>query len=169
MDSKKLYRFLTGFVAVVLFCASCLYQDKSNTDNTYYIELVNFNHDSLKQNVSEKLFGKVSYYKNNELQIISVNYLTEDYPDMHFYKSAAELEKEIKPETKKIRIEFGGIFTIDSIKYSLQKFVYRDKKWKKTSDMGFITAINTYFKTSQYTIDQFGKEILYNTVTYTYN
>jgi len=103
------------------------------------------------------------------LQIISVNYLTDDYPDMHFYKNAAELQNEIKPETKKIRIEFGGVFTMDSIKYSLQKFVYRDKQWKKISDMGFITSVNNYFKTMKYTVDQFGKEILNNTVTYTYN
>ncbi|MBK8522581.1 MAG: hypothetical protein WAT20_06595 [Ferruginibacter sp.] len=169
MDFKKSYLFLSALVAVILFFESCSDQKKNNIDNTYYIELVNFNHDSLKNDVSAKLFGKASFYKNKELQILSVNYLTEDYPDIHFYKNASELTNEIKPETKKIRIEFGGVFTLDSIKYSLQKFVYRDKQWKKTSDMGFITAINTYFKTSQYTVDQFGKEILYNTITYTYN
>ena len=169
MDFKKSYLFIAALVTVVLFFISCSDEEKSNTNNTYYIDLVNFNYDSLKQDVSQKLFGKASYYKNNELQIVSLNYLTEDSPDMHFFKNVAELGKEIKPETKKIRIEFGGIFTRDSIKYSLQKFVYRDKQWKKTSDMGFITAINTYFKTRHYTIDQFGKEILNNTVTYTYN
>jgi hypothetical protein len=169
MDFKKSYLIIIAFAAFVLFFISCSDKEKSNTDNTYYIDLVNFNHDSLKQSVSEKLFGKASYYKNNELQILSVNYLTEDYPDMHFYKNAAELKNEIKPETKKIRIEFGGTFTIDSIKYSLQKFVYRDKQWKKTSDMGFITAINTFYKTMKYTVDQFGKEISSNTFLYTYN
>ena len=169
MDFKRSFPFFTILVAIILFFAGCADPEKSNIDNTYYIELVNFNHDSLKQDVSKKLFGKVSYYKNNELQIVSVNYITEDYPDMHFFTNVTALDNEFKPETKKIRIEFGGVFTLDSIKYSLQKFVYRDKQWKKTSDMGFITAINTYFKTSQYTIDQFGKEILYNTVTYTYN
>ena len=88
---------------------------------------------------------------------------------MHFYKNAAELQKEIEPETKKIRVEFGGIFTNDSIKYSLQKFVYRDKQWKKTSDMGFIKATNTYYRAKQFAVDQFGNQILNNTVTYTYN
>ena len=169
MDFKKSYLFITAFTATILFFTSCLDKEKSNTDNTFYIELVNFNNDSLKQKVSEKIFGKVSYYKNKELQIISVNYLTEDYPDLHFYKNAAELEKEIKPETKKIRIEFGGIYTPDSIKYSLQKFIYRDKQWKKTSDMGFITGTNTHYRTKQFAIDQYGKQILNNIVTYTYN
>ncbi len=156
-------------MALFLFFTSCSDQENSNINNTFYIELVNFTNDSLKQNISEKIFGKVSYYKNNELQILSVNYLTDDYPDMHFYKNATELKKEIKPETKKIRIEFGGIFTRDSIKYSLQKFIYRDKQWKKTSDMGFITATNTYYRAKQFAVDQFGKQILNNTVTYTYN
>lgn len=169
MDFKKFYLFFTSIIFTVIFFTSCSETDKSKTDNTYYIELINFNNDSLKQDVSEKLFGKASYYKNNELQIISVNYLTDDYPDIHYYKNAAELKNEIKPETKKIHIEFGGVFTMDSIKYSLQKFVYRDKQWKKISDMGYIKSINNYFKTMKYTIDQFGKEILNNTVTYTYN
>ena len=169
MDFKKLSLFFTGLVVIVLFFASCTEQEKSNTDNTYYIELVNFNHDSLKQSVSEKLFGKVSYYKNDKLEIVSVNYITDDYPTMHFYKNAAELGKDIKPEIKKIRIEFGGIFTRDSITYSLQKFVYRDKQWKKTSDMGFIKATNTYYRAKQFAVDQFGNQILNNTVTYTYN
>ena len=169
MDFKRLPVFFTALIAVFIFFAACSDTEKMNTDNTYYIELVNFNHDSLKQNVSQKLFGKASYYKDNKLEIISLNYLTEDSPTMHFYKNAAELEKEIKPETRKIRIEFGGIFTRDSIKYSLQKFIFRDKQWKKTSDMGFLTANNTYYKTRQFAIDQFGTEILNNTVLYTYN
>jgi hypothetical protein len=169
MDFKRTSLFFTTLIAIILFFAGCADQEKSNIDNTYYIELVNFNHDSLKQNVSKKLFGKVSFYKNNELQIISVNYVTEDYPDMHFFTNAVSLKPEIRPETKKIRIEFGGVYSLDSIKYSLQKFVYRDKQWKKTSDMGFITAINTSFKTGKYTVDYFGNEILNNIVTYTYN
>ena len=168
MDFRKNTLFAICLFSV-LFFVSCTEQEKSNIDNTYYIELVNFNHDSLRQNVSEKIFGKVSFYKNDKLEILSVNYLTEDYPDMHFYKNAAELQKEIEPETKKIRVEFGGIFTNDSIKYSLQKFVYRDKQWIKTSDMGFITATNTYFRAKQFAVDQFGKQILKETVIYTYN
>ncbi len=168
MDFKRSTLFFTVFIAFVLF-AGCADQEKSNIDNTYYVELVNFNHDSLKQSVSEKLFGKVSYYKNNELQIVSVNYMTDYYPDMHFYKNATELKNKIKPETKKIRIEFGGIFTRDSIEYSLQKFIYRDDQWIKTSDMGFIKATNTYSRTKEFAVDQFGKQILNNTVTYTYN
>jgi hypothetical protein len=169
MDFKKLSLFFTALAAVILFFTSCSEQEKSNTDNTFYIELVNFNHDSLKQNVSEKIFGKVSFYKGDKLEIVSQNYITEDFPKMHFYKNIADLGKEIEPETKKIRIEFGGKFTRDSITYSLQKFVYRDKQWKKTSDMGFINATNSYYGARQVAVDQFGKQILNTIVTYTYN
>jgi hypothetical protein len=169
MDFKKSYLFFSAFAVIVLFFVSCSDQDKSNTDNTYYIELVNFNNDSLKQNVSEKIFGKVSFYRNDKQEIVSANYITEEFSKMHFYKNAEELGKEIKPETKKIRVEFDGKFTNDSITYSLQKFIYRDKNWIKTSDMGFIKGVNTYNRARQFAVDQFGKQILNNIVTYTYN
>jgi len=169
MGFKKLSLFFILATTILLFFTHCTDQEKSNTANTYYIELVNFNHDSLKQKVSEKIFGKVSYHKENKLEIISVNYLTEDFPDIHFYKSAAELTKDIKPETKKIRIEFGGVFTRDSITYSLQKFVYRDKQWKRISDMGFIKGVNTYKKAKEFAVEQYGKQILSEMVLYTYN
>lgn len=166
MDFKKSYLL---FIPLFIFTSGCKTKEKSNTDNTYFIELVNFNHDSLKQNVSEKLFGKVSFYKKDKLEIVSTNYITEDFPRMHFYKNAAELTNEIKPETKKIRIEFGGKFTIDSISYSLQKFIYRDKQWIKTSDMGFLKGTTTYYRARLDAVNEFGKQILYSTVTYTYN
>ena len=120
-------------------------------------------------NCINKIILGISFYKNDKLDILSQNYITEEYPKMHFYKSAAELGKEIKPGTKKIRIEFGGVFTRDSISYSLQKFVYRDKQWKKTSDMGFIKGFNTHLKNNQFIVEEFGKQILINTVEYTYN
>jgi len=80
-----------------------------------------------------------------------------------------ELGNEIKPETKKIRIEFGGKFTNDSITYSLQKFLYRGKQWKKTSDMGFIKGTNTYYRAKMFAVDQYGTQILNNVVLYSYN
>ena len=75
MDFRKNTLFAICLFSV-LFFVSCTEQEKSNIDNTYYIDLVNFNHDSLRQNVSEKIFGKVSFYKNDKLEILSVNYLT---------------------------------------------------------------------------------------------
>lgn len=169
MDFKKTHIVFSVLLLFIFFLIGCSDKEKNNTDNTYYVELVNFNNDSLKKNVSEKLFGKASYYKNEKLEIISINYLTEFPEDIHYFKSAAELDKEIKPETKKIRLEFGGAFTSDSITYSLQKFVYQDKQWKKTSDMGFIKAINNTVRTKEFAVDQYGKHILKNIVEYTYN
>lgn len=169
MDFKKLFFLVFTLVAVFLFFIGCTEKENNNTENTYYVDLVNFNHDSLKKNLSENFFGKVSFYRNNKLEIISVNYITENFPKMHFFKNAAELGKEIKPETKKIRIEFGGTFTRDSITYSLQKFIYQNNQWIKTSDLGFIKAVNTYIKTKQFAVDQFGRQILNNAVEYSYN
>lgn len=169
MDFKRSCIFSICLFITIFFLASCSDQKKSNIENTYYVEMVNFNHDSLKQNVSEKIFGKASFYKGNEVEIVSVNYLTEFPDDIHFYKNAAELNTDIKPETKKIRLEFGGVFTRDSITYSLQKFIYRDKQWKKTSDMGFIKASNTTIRTREFAVNQYGKQIMNDLVLYTYN
>jgi hypothetical protein len=169
MDFKRSCRFLLFITAFIFFIAGCSQPEKSNINNTYYIEMVNFNHDSLKQSVSEKLFGKVAYYKQNKLQVVSLNYLIEDAPDMHFFKNTDELGNKIQPETKKIRIEFGGKFTVDSIRYSLQKFVYREKQWKKTSDMGFIKGVTTYHKARLFAAEEFAKQIVENTIVYSYN
>lgn len=172
MDYKKILKLftvlvLTGFLSVII--TGCSDKEKSNTDNTFYIELVNFTNDSLKKKVSEDIFGKVAYYKNKKLEILSLNYVTEDYPDMHYFQNAEGLGQDIKPETKKIRIEYRGEYTVDSISYSLQKFTYSNKQWVKISDMGFIKATTTYKKAKEYAINEFGKQIVNNAVVYTYN
>lgn len=172
MDFKKIYKDVRILVLIsfsLLFINSCTNKEKSDIDNTYYIELVNFTKDSLKQNISENIFGKVAYYKKDKLQILSLNYVTDEYPNMHYFKNAQELGKELQPGTKKIRIEFSGEYTIDSISYSLQKFTYRDNEWVKTSDMGFIKATTTYFKAKQFAIKEFSKQIVNTAVAYTYN
>ena len=172
MAYKSSARFITAFVIpfiTVLFFISCTGKEKSNTENTFYIELVNFTHDSLRNKVSDNIFGKVSYYKNKKLEIVSLNYVTDDYPDMLYFNDAGSLVKNVKPGTKKIRIEFGGTYSADSISYSLQKFLYNNNKWNKISDMGFIQATNTYKKAKQFAISEFGKQIVNSAVVYAYN
>jgi hypothetical protein len=140
--------------------------EKKDIENTYYVDLVNFKKDSLENAVSNSLFGKVAYYKDNELKVMSLNYETGEYPNMHYFNSAAALGTDIEPETKKIRIELGTDNFPDSVGYSLQKFSYRNKQWVKTSDMGFITARTDYKK---YIIEEFARQIMYNTILYTFD
>jgi hypothetical protein len=167
MDYKKLSVFFM-LLCSILFFTACNNKEKANIDNTFYVELVNFTKDSLKQKISENLFGKVSYYKNDKLQIMSLNYVTEDYPDMHFFKQVSELQKNIKENTKKIKMEFKGDYTVDSISYSLQKYVYTNNSWKKYSDMGFIKATNTYQKAKEFAIVEYGKQLVNSLVLYSY-
>lgn len=171
MDYKMIVRYFTGLVifCIVLFVAGCSGKEKGNIENTFYIELDNFMNDSLRQSVSDNILGKVSYYKNKKLQVISLNFVTEDYPDMHYFKSAELLGKDIKPGTKKVKITFSGEYTADSISYSLQKFTYSNNTWNKISDMGFIKGFNMYNKTKQFAIKEFGMQIINNAVLYTYN
>ncbi len=172
MDFK---RFIFLAITAIIFFSACSENEKINTGNTYYVELVNFKGDSLnladslKRDIAKKIYGKASYYDNGKLQIVSVNYLTENSSDLHYYKDPAELQSNIRPETKRIRVEFGGKYTSDSITYSLQKFIYRDNQWKKTSDMGFMKATNTYSMTKKFSVDQYGNQIVNNIAVYTYN
>jgi len=171
MDYNMIGRYFTGLIitCTLLFLTGCSGKDKSNIENTYYIELDNFTNDSLKQSVAQNIFGKVSYYKNKELKILSLNYVTEDYPDMHYFQNAEALTNEIKPGTKKVKITFSGEFTADSISYSLQKFTYKTNVWDKISDMGLIKERNSYKKSNQFAIQEFAIQIVNNTVVYTYN
>ncbi len=171
MDFKKICGSLKTISVIsftLLFFTGCINKDKSNTDNTFYIELINFSNDSLKQHVSENIFGKVSFYKNNNLEILSLNYATDNLPDMHYFKNAATLKKDIKADTKKIRIEFKGNFSLDSIKYSLEKYKYKNNQWIKTSNMGEIRNMKSFVQPKNI-IDEFVRLIVLNTVQYSYN
>lgn len=159
---------MKNFIAVIgfissFFIVSCSNQQKLNTTNTYYVEMVNCK-DTLKNYLTQNLSGKVSYFKNNKLQVLSLNYITEDYPDMHYYKTIGELDKEIKEGTKKIKIEFAGNYTIDSSSYSVTNYFYKNNSWIKTSDVGFTKAspqnINMYDKSRDFFMWDLGGQIV---------
>lgn len=168
MDFKKI---MVPFIVLscIIFFTACNEKGKNNVDNTFYVELVNFSKDSLKQKLSQSLFGKVSYFQNGQLKIISVNYITEDLPDMHYFMQVSSGEKNIKENSKKIRMEFTGNYTADSISYSLQKYVYTNNAWKKYSDMGVVKATNSYHKAKEFAIDEYGKQLVNSIVLYSYN
>ena len=133
------YKNLLGLFLMIFLLCSCSDKDGSNTQNTYYVEFVN-SADSLHKMLEEKVNGKVSYYKGNKLIFISLNYVNGKYPDMHYFKSSRELTTIIPDGTRKIKIEFSGNFTKDSTFYSIQRFLFSNKEWTKTGDMGMIKA-----------------------------
>ncbi len=168
MDFKNLLKYFAVLIVTITGIFGCTKKEKSNMENTFYIELVNFKYDSLKISLAENIFGKVSFYRDKELEIVSLNYVTDDFPPMHYFRNAEMLKKEIKAETKKIRIEFKGEFSIDSINYSLQKFRYRNNTWIKTSDMGVIKDIKKFVQPVNI-INEYVRLIVLHTVQYSYN
>ncbi|MEP7238459.1 MAG: hypothetical protein ABI685_11360, partial [Ferruginibacter sp.] len=157
MDFNKILKVFTG-VTVTIFCMlffiGCNEKVKNAVDNTFYLEFVNFTKDSLKQEIASKILGKVAFYKNDEMKILSVNYITDDLTNLHYFKPVEELGNDITENTKKIRLEFKGDYTADSISYSLQKFTYSNKQWKKTSDMGVLKSTNTWSRAKEFAIPQ---------------
>ena len=141
MDYKKtliIYILLSG----IFIFFGCTEKQKSNKENTYYIELTNFKADSLQQSIQNSLFGKVSFRKANKIEILSINYLTDNMvEEMHYFNNLEILKGNTKEGSRKIKIELAAPFTYDSVKYSLQKYIYRNKQWVKTSDMGVLKII----------------------------
>ena len=139
MDCKTKNRLFL-FLLVVLFCG-CTDKSESNNRNTYYVEFLNCS-DSLHTLIEAKINGKVSFYKNNELKVLSLNYATEKYPDMHYFNSIKEISAVIPEGSLKIKVDFSGNQTNDSTYYSIQRFQYSKKDWIKISDLGTIKAIS---------------------------
>lgn len=149
-----------------LTITGCSENSKPAAD-TYYIELVNFN-DSLRNYISTNAFGKVAFYKNNQLQILSQNFITEEYPRMHYLEVIPSDNSSIKTGANKIRVEFVGNYSVDSIRYSLQKYRFKDNQWNKISDLGVLKVVTTFKKAKQFSINEFGKQIVNTVVEYTF-
>lgn len=167
MACKRIFAYCILFVAVVFFCA-CNDKNESTGENTFYVELVNFKYDSLKQELNNGFSGKVSFYRDNKVQILSENYVTGDLRDLHYFKNADLLNNKIEEGTRKIRVEFKDNFVLDSIKYSLQKYVFRNDAWVKTSDMGDIRDMRKY-EQPRYIIEEYVRVMVNNIVEYSYN
>lgn len=159
-------RIVVFFLVSIIFF-SCTQKEKTDRSNTYFIEFVNFK-DSLKQYITKDIIGKVAYYKDKKLQILSVNYITAEYPDMHYFSNFDDIAKEVKPGFKKIRIELIGNYSVDSINYSLQKHIFKNNQWKKISDIGVLKLNTTYKKSKVFNIKEFVVPMVKNLVEYTY-
>ncbi len=155
-------------VISLLFFIGCSNEKDNKIENTFYIELVNFTFDSLRTSIENNIFGKVTFYRDGKLEIVSENYVTENLPETHNFYNAAGLQNKIKEGTKKIRIEFSGDFSYDTVAYSLQKYKFSKKQWVKTSDMGVLKSF-TRMVDPEYQIKDLGKKIIINTVEYSYN
>lgn len=169
MDYKKHIAIFCISLQVFVFYG-CYDDQKTTVANTYYVEVV-CSSDSLKKKILGDITGKTSYYKNNQLQIVSLNYVTEDHPNMHYFKNISELDQSVKKDTKKILIKFAGNFTYDSTLYSIERFTYNAGKWNKISDLGFIKAIATSLRvvnTAPFDFNDLSKQMIKNIVASTY-
>lgn len=156
MDYKKnITMICSGILFFGYLFFGCSDNKKMTADNTYYVDVV-CSFDSLQKKVVAGITGKTSYYKNNKLQILSMNYVTEDHPDMHYFENITTSKQPVKEGTRKIVLTITGNFTYDSTFYSIEKYNYNNEKWNKTSDMGLIQAV-----TSTANID---KKLTYNFV-----
>lgn len=165
----KIMRIISGIsVFIIILFSSCSEKQDDKGMNTFYIDLENFTSDSLRTSIEKGFFGKVSFYKDGGINIISENYITENLTEIHYFYNAEGLKGDIKDGTKKIKIEFMGDFSYDTISYSLQKYKFTNKKWVKISDIGVLKSF-TKLIYPEYQIKDLGKKIILNTIEYSYN
>jgi hypothetical protein len=115
---------------------------KNNSSNTFYISYICKN-DTLLQILNNATTGKASYYdKEKKLQIVSLNYITEDHPNTHYFIINNELP--VKPELNTIKYEiiFNDSMINDSIAYALKKYIYSKNGWQNKSEMGVIKVFD---------------------------
>jgi hypothetical protein len=168
MVCKRYYSIVSAAVLFLWCICGCSQKKRATVYNTFYVQYVNLAADSFTTALASKTFGKVSFYKDGKLEVLSQNYLTEDYPQMHFYADAAELGDMVTDGARKIRIEFKGVFSLDSVEYSMQKYQYSARGWKKISDMGDF-KLRKKFVQPKNIIADYVQEIVNNLVEYTYN
>lgn len=155
------------FSSCFVFYYGCNSKAKIKEANTYYIELVNCTFDSLNKAVSNGIYGKVSFYKNNQLQVLSLNYVTDNLPEMHYFNNVSMLNNNIEEGTKKIQITFIDPFTYDSVKYKMQKYVYSNRQWIKNSDIGIVKSISNLVRPKN-KLTELTEGIVMNIVHYSY-
>lgn len=143
--NKYTYRPLLVAVTAILLlmaagCGGQEKQQKMNVNNTCYIEIDN-TIDTIRKILGQNFFGKTSFYKKDKLEIRSLNYLGDEvYPDMVFYKPMSEIGKDTPQNTRKLKIELAGNYTVDSTYFSITQYHYKGKEWKKFSDQGWMKA-----------------------------
>lgn len=163
---KRLFYFSVIIISII--CFGCNQNNKPNIQNTFYIELVNFNFDSLQSSLSNGLFGKISFYKNKKLEVVSSNYIIDNMMDLHYYFGINEKQQVSSEGAKKIKIELVGQFSYDSVNYSLQKFIFKQNRWQKISDMGVLKNTSSLVRPKNKLAD-LTEQIINNTVDYSYN
>lgn len=156
------------WIVLSFFAITGCSENSKPAEDTFYIELINFN-DSLRDYISANSYGKVAFYKNNQLTVLSQNFITEKYTGMHYLEAIPSDSKNIKAGENKIRVEFVGSYSADSIRYSLQKYKFKDNKWTKISDLGVLKAVTTFKKAKLFSIKEFGKQIVNTVAEYTFH
>lgn len=132
-----------GYLVIIamIYIAGC--KEKSiNTGNIFYVDYKTAN-DSFMTSLKKVTSGKVGYHDNEKrLQIVSADYLTEDHPDIHYFRVMDEMP--INPEVNTIRydVSFNGSMINDSIAYTVTKMIFNGKNWQEKSLLGTIKVFD---------------------------
>lgn len=134
---------ITGyFLGLALLCIAACREKSVNPGNIFYIDYKTAN-DSFLTSLKKVTSGKVGYHDNEKkLQIVSADYLTEDHPDIHYFKVMDEMPAKPEINTIQYNISFNGSMINDSIAYTVTKMIYNGKSWQEKSMLGTIKVFD---------------------------
>ncbi|HNA65189.1 MAG TPA: hypothetical protein PKZ51_10730 [Saprospiraceae bacterium] len=155
------------FIGLITICVTGCGDRVDNVKSTYYLEFINCT-DSLGNYVIGNSTGKVAFYKDNKLEIVSKNYITGEEPGMHYLELWEGKDQKIPTGTTKIRVEKIGLYAPDSVRYSMQKYRYDGQNWNKISDMGTLKAVTTYNKARLLYVTELGKQLVKTIAEYSF-
>ena len=139
-------------VLLLVIFISCKYSKKINRENSFYIKY-NTTDTVLKNKLIFTSRNKVSYFDEGAklFRIIPINYITNDFDDMHYFFTEDQLINKIEEGVIMYDIDIKENARYDSTAFSVKKLVYSNDSWKPRSDMGWI---NVYFPEYNRAIDE---------------
>lgn len=139
-------------VLLIVTFISCKHSTNLNRENSFYIKY-NTIDTVLKNELIFTSRNKVSYFDEdaNLFRIISINYKTNDFEDMHYFFTEDQMTSEIEEGMIMYEIDIKDNARYDSTSFSVKKLVYSKKSWTPRSNMGWI---NVYFPEYTRAIDE---------------
>ena len=152
----------------IFFLLSCNSNDNKESKNIFYFDFITED-DSLNSFLIQKTYSKVIYMDNEAkvFRVVPSSYATnKNEKEMRIFH-ISEAPKDLKNKMNKLEIKINNNMNIDSVSYSVRKFIFLNDKWNFKSDLGTINIPFTGYRFS--TNNRFRNDIATKLVSSMFN
>lgn len=123
----------------LFFIFSCNSNDDTEAKKIFYFDFIT-NDDSLKSFLIQKTYSKIIYMDKaaKVFRVVPASYATNKNADEIRIFHISEAPKEFLNNINKLEISINNNMNIDSVSYSVRKFIFLNEKWNFKSDLGTI-------------------------------